>query len=124
MDFSVMPFEVRAEGDLFNTDLAETGIFLFMNIFNVSINISVVFTLYSTQSAGIAVLLCLVLLCCAFLHDYLLKIMKKIFSHKFCKYTSTTYLYKTSFGLQMRSFPKISLRQMYMHFQECFTLNP
>ena len=56
MDFSVMPFEVRAEGDLFNTDLAETGIFLFMNIFNVSIDISVVFTLYSTQSAGIAVL--------------------------------------------------------------------
>jgi hypothetical protein len=51
-----MPFEVRTEGDLFNTDLAETGIFLFMNIFNMSINISVVFTLYSTQSAGIAVL--------------------------------------------------------------------
>ena len=51
-----MPFLVRAEGDLFITDLAETGIFLFMNIFNVSIDISVVFTLYSTQSAGIAVL--------------------------------------------------------------------
>ena len=56
MDLSVMPFEFRAEGDLFNTDLAETGIFLFMNIINVSIDISVVFTLYSTQSAGIAVL--------------------------------------------------------------------
>ena len=56
MDFSVMPFEVRAEGDLFTTDLSETGIFLFMNIFNMSIDISVVFTLYSTQSAGIAVL--------------------------------------------------------------------
>jgi hypothetical protein len=55
-DFSVMPCEVRAEGDLFNTDLAETGISLFMTIFDVSIDISVVFTLYSTQSAGIAVL--------------------------------------------------------------------
>ena len=56
MDVSVMPFEVRAERDLFNTDPAETGIVLFVNIFNVSIDISVVFSLYSTQSAGIAVL--------------------------------------------------------------------
>ena len=58
MDFSVMPFEVRAEGDLCITDLAETGIFLFMNIFNVSIDISVVFVLYSTQSAGLRLLHC------------------------------------------------------------------